>query len=431
MHAVESTDTGDRSWAGQSRSATFYTMANPLRPKRRRRIVPQTSIIRRSMLAGKRQVHRLRQADEPGQQKLSVSRFSILMQWITRWPGWIKIPTLATIFVGFYFTGQTLIVTQQQSKATQDQVRLAEKGQITDRFARAIEQLASEKLSVRLGAIFALERLVSDDSSLSGNVRDILAAFARTQSPAIDSKCASSTQVPAVDVQAAVTAMIRSRALHEHADLSYTCLAGMSFTRSQISDLRFTRSDLSGSIFEGGVINASFAGSTLDNVRFTEAALDFPTFSPASADGITFEESQHLRITFFSHNPIQGPQFSNVSMRDVSLSSIRIENGRFSNVSFDGANLSRTEFNGGHIYDSSFSEAFVGSATFQDVDVSYNSFQGAYPCEKEAYSDRRCKQPIPMQFGGSSELRGNKFDTIGEHVRVASTVTLVDNSGLP
>ena len=39
---------------------------------------------------------------------------------------------------------------------------LTEQGQVTDRFTRAIEQLGSDKLDVRIGRIYALERVARD-----------------------------------------------------------------------------------------------------------------------------------------------------------------------------------------------------------------------------------------------------------------------------
>jgi hypothetical protein len=40
--------------------------------------------------------------------------------------------------------------------------RLNREGHVTDRYTKAIEQLGSERLDVRLGAIYALERIMID-----------------------------------------------------------------------------------------------------------------------------------------------------------------------------------------------------------------------------------------------------------------------------
>jgi hypothetical protein len=51
----------------------------------------------------------------------------------------------AVLLVGLYFTAQTLRTTQES--------------QITDRFTKAIDQLGKDNLAVRLGGIYALERI--------------------------------------------------------------------------------------------------------------------------------------------------------------------------------------------------------------------------------------------------------------------------------
>src|SRR5215208_1920659 len=54
---------------------------------------------------------------------------------------------------------QTLQETQRRHS---EDLRQAEQGQITERFTRAIDQLGSEKLEIRLGGIYALERIAKD-----------------------------------------------------------------------------------------------------------------------------------------------------------------------------------------------------------------------------------------------------------------------------
>jgi hypothetical protein len=41
-------------------------------------------------------------------------------------------------------------------------VRVSQEGRITDRFTRAVDQLGSDDLTVRLGGICALERIAGD-----------------------------------------------------------------------------------------------------------------------------------------------------------------------------------------------------------------------------------------------------------------------------
>jgi hypothetical protein len=76
----------------------------------------------------------------------------------------------AVVLGGLYFTWQNL--------------RVSEEGQITERFTRAIDQLGNEKLQIRLGAIFALERIAKDSpSDLRTPILEILAAYVRERDP--------------------------------------------------------------------------------------------------------------------------------------------------------------------------------------------------------------------------------------------------------
>src|SRR5215211_1089315 len=74
----------------------------------------------------------------------------------------------AALLVGLYFTSQTLRTTQE--------------GQITDRFTKAITQLGDTNLAVRLGGIYALERIAKDSAFDHGSVIEVLTAFVREYS---------------------------------------------------------------------------------------------------------------------------------------------------------------------------------------------------------------------------------------------------------
>src|SRR4051794_3357725 len=75
----------------------------------------------------------------------------------------------AILLSGLYFTARTL--------------QLNREGQITERFTRAIDQLGSEKDEVRLGGIYALERIAKDSDNDRETIFDVLAAFIRQHAP--------------------------------------------------------------------------------------------------------------------------------------------------------------------------------------------------------------------------------------------------------
>lgn len=75
-----------------------------------------------------------------------------------------------------------LIFAWQQLGNTSQTLFVSQEGQITDRFSRAVGQLGDEDLTIRLGGIYALERIARDSERDHETVMEILAAFARQRS---------------------------------------------------------------------------------------------------------------------------------------------------------------------------------------------------------------------------------------------------------
>jgi hypothetical protein len=69
------------------------------------------------------------------------------------------------ILGGLYFTWRRVFVAQE--------------GQVTERFTRAIEQLGSDQLEIRLGGIYALERVVRDSVKDHWPIMEVLTAYVR------------------------------------------------------------------------------------------------------------------------------------------------------------------------------------------------------------------------------------------------------------
>ncbi|HEY6248387.1 MAG TPA: hypothetical protein VI685_00410, partial [Candidatus Angelobacter sp.] len=63
--------------------------------------------------------------------------------------------------------------------ATWKGIGLSREGQITDRFAKAIEQLGAAKAGVRVGGIYALERIAKDSERDHWTVMEVLTAYIR------------------------------------------------------------------------------------------------------------------------------------------------------------------------------------------------------------------------------------------------------------
>jgi hypothetical protein len=83
---------------------------------------------------------------------------------------------------------------------------------VTDRYAKAITQLGDEKLDVRIGGIYALERVARDSRRDHAAVMEVLAAFIREHSPKLppsEPRSGEHRQPIPADVKAVLTVIGR------------------------------------------------------------------------------------------------------------------------------------------------------------------------------------------------------------------------------
>jgi uncharacterized protein YjbI with pentapeptide repeats len=169
-------------------------------------------------------------------------------------------------------------------------------GQVTDRFSKAIAQLASERQSERIGALYALERIMRDSAPDHSTVVETLAAFVRERA-----RRAARTQQsneaefgeginhwlilfpkPDADVQAAMIVLARRPKRDEHfaIDLRRTALVGLELpARARFDRADFTDADLTHArfadamLFRANFCRASLTGANLVGANLAKANL--------------------------------------------------------------------------------------------------------------------------------------------------------------
>jgi hypothetical protein len=263
-----------------------------------------------------------------------------------RWDGWLKIGGVATALTAvaaLWFSAQSL-------RSTRDQYGLSEQGQVTDRFSRAVENLGSDKINVRLGGIYSLERLARDSATDQPTIIEILSAFVRTQAPADGPQCVMpefvrSTDNPyvdwkfsgplpkmQVDVQAAVTVLGR-RDPHRDAgslpDLSNSCLVSM-----QVKGF-----------FEG----ADFENSKLAWAFFDHADLRCAVFSRADLS-IAIFNNDNLNGAWLFSVQAKNAQFAKADMRGAYLPYAELESANLAGANLSGAELANAILTGAHLH---------------------------------------------------------------------------------
>lgn len=108
--------------------------------------------------------------------------------------------------VGLSILGGLLFTSWHYLRRTESQFQNAHDKLITDRFSQAISYLASDKIAVRLGGIYALERLAQDSPSEYWLTIEVLSAFVRERSSRSAMVETDALQVPTPEIICRVNA---------------------------------------------------------------------------------------------------------------------------------------------------------------------------------------------------------------------------------
>ena len=179
----------------------------------------------------------------------------------------VKIITGLLVLVGMYWTSRRVL-------AAEDNVRVAQEGQVTERFTRAIEQLGHKEMAIRLGGIYALERLAKDSEKDHGPIMEVLTAYVREPAPRQEEDTHNGAEKPPTDIQAILTVIGRRETTgknrgNDPLDLSGTRLVRADLTDANLSGAILVEADLSGAYLE----RTNLAGANLLGANLSGAIL--------------------------------------------------------------------------------------------------------------------------------------------------------------
>lgn len=197
----------------------------------------------------------------------------------------------------------------------------------TGRYTEAIGQLGSESLAIRLGGIYALERLSEDSSRDFRTIMDVLCAFVREHSPIkTRERVPAGGQLP-TDVAAALAVFARRPPKPDDLaifDLSRTCLAGTKLDGANLIRVTLEGSDLSGVSLNGAnLTKADLSDANLTRASFamanlSHAGLHNAMLSDASLFGANLEEA-NLNAAQLGRAQLTDAIFTNVHLYSTTV----------------------------------------------------------------------------------------------------------------
>lgn len=200
--------------------------------------------------------------------------------------------TLLPGFVGLLALGGVVL----GARMTLRQVRASREGNTIGLYIKAIEQLSSNDVSVRMGGVYALELLCGLDDTYRGQVHALLTAFVRSHAPwpptrpeaELDAERARFTGGAADDVGAALAVLGRG-SVREPGDpslLEKVDLRGADLQGLEIPHLRLAHSNLEGAnLAEAKLYNAKLQNTILRKTDLSRADLRKADLTGADLEG--------------------------------------------------------------------------------------------------------------------------------------------------
>jgi uncharacterized protein YjbI with pentapeptide repeats len=251
--------------------------------------------------------------------------------------------------IGAYYTHRTFELNRQGHE-------LNRQGQITERFTRAVDQLGNESLDVRLGGIYALERLARESHDDHGPIIEILTAYVREHTrPDHQDPSAHDDNPPlikgrvATDVQATLTVLGRRTLKHDpsepwRVDLIEARLVGAKLDSVDLIEARLVgakldsvhleRANLEGTHFEA----ASLIGAHLEGAHLDSAHLEGADLIEAHLEGANLS-SAHLKRAELAGAHLKGASLIQAHLEDARLDEAHLERASLVHAYLEGASL--------------------------------------------------------------------------------------------
>ena len=193
--------------------------------------------------------------------------------------------TFAQIVGGIVFLGGLIF--------TYNTFRLQQEGQFTDRFTMAVTQIGDEKLEVRLGGLYALERIAKDSPKDHWTVMEILSAYIRENAKKKEESAEKNNSNKSAnnkvketkkdvnvttDIQAALTIIERRKIQQDsktdRINLSGADLSGANLSRANLSRANLWSIDLSSANLSRANLSRAYLGRAyLGRAYLSEAIL--------------------------------------------------------------------------------------------------------------------------------------------------------------
>jgi len=269
------------------------------------------------------------------------------------------------------------------------QIQVNREGQITERFTRAIEHLGAEdKLDVRLGGIYALERIANDSRSDRGAIIEILTAYVRGHAASAgpgDDPAGPPLRVRAADLQAAMTVLGRRAASAD--DPPVMQLGGIDLRGASLGGADLRMADLSATDLSGSSLRAAdLRAANLERARLARADLREANLGGTRLEQADLREAElvgadltdaDLQRAGLRAADLRRSLLRRADLRGVNLGEARLEGARLEGATLRDANLWEAKLAGADLRGVDLTASSLVQADLDGVDLSGATLNGA------------------------------------------------------
>ncbi|MGD9991037.1 pentapeptide repeat-containing protein [Pseudonocardia sp.] len=260
----------------------------------------------------------------------------------------------------------TIMINYRNLHVTVETFRVAERGHLTDRYAKAIELLGDEQLAVRLGGIYALQQY-AQDSKLDGDqltVVEVLSAFIRIRLDGVGGDNGTGIP-PEADVLAAISVLAH---LPPREKVMRADFRGTLFHSIGIKGARLENGDLRGVRMETvGLRGANLDRIKLDGANFGNATLSRASLVKASLRDIDLRDGR-LAEAVLRDADLRGAVLANADLKEADL---RGANLRGADIT--GAELDWADFTGADLTGAQLGGAKLKGATLKNAIIDHGA----------------------------------------------------------
>lgn len=353
----------------------------------------------------------------------------------------------AFFLVTIYFTYQNLLVSENNLAETQEKnkadLSIARDKQTIELYVKAIEQLGSDKLEVRLGGIYALERIARESPKDHWPIMEVLTAYVRENAPSPPEELSQARKkrpwsrkreikmfgephsILDHDIQAVLTVLGRTAIVYAQKGekrrlfLYATYLEGAYLERANLQEADLSKANLQGAklfaanlqgaiLLEANLQKAKLMGANFQKAYLLNANLQGAELQGANLQGAELRWA-NLQKAYLHEANLQGAELNDANLQEASLSGANLLGVHLARTNLQKAYLREANLIGADLYQASLHRANLTKANLQGAELCIANLQGANLLEANLQGAILCAAKLQRAILKETKLQGADF----------------------